>query len=100
MSQKDTNQKTTVSVLFVCMGNICRSPMAEGVFLSLLERHRLSERIMVDSAGTHAYDLGEAPDARARQTAMQRGIDLTNLRAERESSGETRWSRTVATFRG
>ncbi|HAO25656.1 MAG TPA: phosphotyrosine protein phosphatase, partial [Methylophaga sp.] len=52
-----------IKVLFVCMGNICRSPTAEGVFISLLKERGTSEKFLVDSAGTHAYHVGEPPDA-------------------------------------
>lgn len=68
-------------VLFVCMGNICRSPTAQGVFRGLLEREELYAVIETDSAGTHAYHAGEPPDRRARETALRRGIDLSDLRA-------------------
>jgi len=70
-------------VLFVCMGNICRSPTAEGVFRKLLEERAPELQIEVDSAGTHAYHLGEAPDPRACRAAQQRGVDLTKQRARR-----------------
>lgn len=70
-----------VKVLFVCMGNICRSPTAHGVFRGLVEREGLADVIEVDSAGTHAYHVGEPPDRRARETANRRGIDLGDLRA-------------------
>ena len=72
-----------VRVLFVCMGNICRSPSAEGVFLSLVEREGLVERIQIDSAGTHAYHVGEPPDSRAQSAALQRGIDISGQRARK-----------------
>ncbi|MBK1633711.1 phosphotyrosine protein phosphatase [Thiohalocapsa halophila] len=72
-----------VKVLFVCMGNICRSPTAQGVFRKLVEEAGLAEVIEIDSAGTHAYHLGEPPDPRARETALRRGIDLADLRARR-----------------
>lgn len=70
-------------VLFVCMGNICRSPTAEGVLrqAALVALPNIS--IEIDSAGTHAYHLGEAPDPRARRAAEARGIDLSSLRARR-----------------
>ena len=72
-----------VRVLFVCMGNICRSPSAEGVFASLVEREGLTEQIVIDSAGTHAYHVGEPPDPRAQNAALQRGIDISVQRARR-----------------
>lgn len=72
-----------VKVLFVCMGNICRSPTAQGVFRKLVEEAGLTEVIEIDSAGTHAYHIGEPPDPRARETALRRGIDLADLRARR-----------------
>ena len=59
------------------MGNICRSPTAHGVFAALVEREGLGERIEIDSAGTHAYHVGEPPDARAQETALKRGVDLS-----------------------
>ncbi len=70
-----------VKVLFVCMGNICRSPTAHGVFRQLVQDQGLADRIEIDSAGTHAYHVGEPPDRRARQTAARRGIPLDDLRA-------------------
>ena len=72
-----------VRILFVCMGNICRSPTAEGVFTSLLQAEGLSEFFEVDSAGTHAYHEGEPPDSRAGSAAHKRGIDLGHQRARR-----------------
>lgn len=69
-----------VKVLFVCLGNICRSPTAEGVFRHVVREAGLLERIYIDSAGTHAYHIGEPPDARAQQAAARRGIDLSRLR--------------------
>jgi len=74
-----------VRVLFVCMGNICRSPTAQGVFEKLVESHGLSSRILIDSAGTHAYHVGEPPDKRATQAARKRGIELGGQRARRVS---------------
>jgi len=70
-----------VRVLFVCMGNICRSPTAEGVFRKLVAEQGLEHIIEIDSAGTHAYHVGHEPDRRAQMAARQRGIDLSNLRA-------------------
>lgn len=63
------------------MGNICRSPTAQGVFRALIEREGLNELIEVDSAGTHGYHVGEAPDLRAQKAAARRGIDMSDLRA-------------------
>lgn len=73
----------SVNVLFVCMGNICRSPTAHGVFRALVEREGLAHRISIDSAGTHAYHVGNPPDRRAQATASGRGIDLSDLIARR-----------------
>lgn len=72
-----------VKVLFVCMGNICRSPTAEGVFRHLVKQAGLDDKIQIDSAGTHAYHVGEPPDARATAAAMNRRIDLTDQRARK-----------------
>ena len=70
-------------VLFVCMGNICRSPMAEGVFRHLIRQSGLDDVVKVESAGTHAFHVGEGPDGRAQATAAKRGYDITDLRARR-----------------
>lgn len=74
-----------IKVLFVCMGNICRSPTAEGVFNKLLDDLGTSDRFFVDSAGTHAYHVGESPDGRAQQTAHNRGVKLSDIRARKVS---------------
>ena len=68
-------------ILFVCMGNICRSPTAEGVFRHVVEREGMADRIHIDSAGTHAYHIGEPPDARSQAAAARRGYDLSTQRA-------------------
>ena len=68
-------------ILFVCMGNICRSPSAEGVFRRVLLQRAPDAAVEVDSAGTHDYHVGEPPDRRAIAAAHRRGIDLTGLRA-------------------
>jgi protein-tyrosine phosphatase len=78
----------SVKVLFVCMGNICRSPTAQGAFEQLVEKHELVGRIVIDSAGTHAYHIGEAPDVRATETAKRRGIDLSKQQARRVSAAD------------
>ncbi len=67
-----------VRVLFVCLGNICRSPMAEGFFLDLIEKKSKKNNFTVDSAGTGAYHVGELPDKRMRETAYGHGIHLTS----------------------
>jgi protein-tyrosine phosphatase len=77
-----------VKVLFVCMGNICRSPTAQGVFAHLVNSEELSDAIEVDSAGTYAYHVGEPPDERARATAMKRGVDLGGQRARRVAESD------------
>lgn len=69
-----------VKVLFVCMGNICRSPTAEGVFHRLVQNTGLEHKLLIDSAGTHDYHLGSPPDRRASAAAMTRGYDLSTLR--------------------
>lgn len=74
---------TTVKVLFVCMGNICRSPTAHGVFQSLVDEQGLEGVIQVDSAGTHSYHTGNPPDLRSQAMAQSRGVDLAGLRARR-----------------
>ena len=68
-------------VLFVCTGNICRSPTAEGVFRSLVKKQGLGGRIVIDSAGTHDHQLGQRPDPRALAAARRRGYELGKLRA-------------------
>jgi len=74
----DTNNSdsSSTSILFVCLGNICRSPLAEGVFLHLVAEAGLSERFQIDSAGTGAWHVGERPDARAEMVAHQHGVEL------------------------
>lgn len=68
-------------VLFVCLGNICRSPTAEGVFRARLEEAGLSERVAVDSCGTGGWHIGNPPDKRALTAARRRGFDIGALRA-------------------
>lgn len=69
------------AILMCCMGNICRSPTAEGVLRAELQAAGLSDRVELDSAGTHGYHVGRAPDARSQRAALQRGYDLSALRA-------------------
>ena len=70
----------TVRILFVCLGNICRSPTAEGVFRSLVAAKGLSDRVVIDSAGTGNWHIGSPPDRRSQAHALRRGIDLSGLR--------------------
>lgn len=72
-----------IKVLFVCMGNVCRSPTAEGVFRKHLQDQGLESRIQTDSAGTHGYHVGESPDPRTQRAAAERGYDLSDLRARK-----------------
>jgi protein-tyrosine phosphatase len=77
-------------ILFVCMGNICRSPTAEGVFRKMISDAGISELVKIDSAGTHAYHVNEAPDLRAQQAALKRGYDLAELRARQVTQEDFR----------
>ncbi|BCK87750.1 low molecular weight protein-tyrosine-phosphatase YfkJ [Sideroxyarcus emersonii] len=79
-----------VKVLFVCMGNICRSPTAEAVFRHYVEQEGLAGHIDIDSAGTHDYHIGEAPDARTQRAARQRGYDMSSLRGRQVEAGDFR----------
>ncbi len=77
-----------IKVLFVCMGNICRSPTAHGVFQAIVDEEGLGDAILVDSAGTHSYHVGSPPDLRSQATARERGLDLSGLRARRFVSSD------------
>jgi protein-tyrosine phosphatase len=72
-----------MKILFVCMGNICRSPTAHGLLLSLIRKQQLEHVIEVDSAGTHSWNIGSSPDLSSQKTAEKYGIDLSQLRARR-----------------
>jgi len=76
-----TKGASMTKVLFVCMGNICRSPTAHGVFRKLIAEAGLEQTVHVDSAGTHSYHVGEPPDVRAQQAARRRGVEIADLRA-------------------
>lgn len=80
--------KSPFRVLFVCMGNICRSPTAHAVFRRQVKEAGLADRIEIDSAGTHAYHVGEPPDRRSQQTAARRGIRMHDLRARQVDLGD------------
>ena len=77
-----------ISVLFVCTGNICRSPTAEGVFRELIAREKLVDRIDVASAGTHGWHVGNPPDPRSISAASLRGIDISTQRARQFKAGD------------
>lgn len=73
--------QATCKILFCCMGNICRSPSAEGVFRAMVDEAGLAGLVDIDSAGTHGYHVGEPPDTRAQRHAARRGYDLSRQRA-------------------
>lgn len=77
-----------IKVLFICMGNICRSPSAEGVFRDLINNNHLQNEFSIESAGTHAYHMDEAPDLRSQKAAKDRGIDLSSQRARKVIMGD------------
>jgi len=80
--------RAMIKVLFVCTGNICRSPTAEGVLRHMAESAGVGQRLVVDSAGTHGYHIGEPPDPRTVKAARARGIDLGGLRARKVSRAD------------
>ncbi len=77
-----------IGVLFVCMGNICRSPTAHGIFRQLVQDEGLEQQIEIDSAGTHAYHVGASADPRAQAAAVSRNIDLSDLRGRQVETGD------------
>ncbi len=79
---------STHKILFVCMGNICRSPTAEGVFRHKVEQANIADQFVIDSAGTHAYHIGDAPDLRSQEYARKRGIDLSTQRARQVQASD------------
>lgn len=81
---------SSVHVLFVCLGNICRSPTAHAVFQQLVDASGLGHAILVDSAGTGDWHIGKAPDVRATAAARKRGYDLSVLRARRVTAEDFR----------
>jgi len=83
MSAKPIN-----SILFVCLGNICRSPLAEGVFRAVLAEGGRAERILVDSAGTGGWHAGEAPDRRSIAVAASHGVDISRQKARKVAPGD------------
>jgi protein-tyrosine phosphatase len=79
-------ERRTCRILFVCLGNICRSPTAEGVLRHLIAREAPELGLEIDSAGTGNYHIGDPPDLRSQRAAMGRGIDLSGLRARQVST--------------
>ena len=77
-----------IKVLFVCMGNICRSPTAEGIFRQIVDSAELADKIFIDSAGTHSYHIGKQPDERAQAASLKRGINLSSLRGRQVKSAD------------
>lgn len=76
------------NILFVCMGNICRSPSAEGFFARALAGSAYADQVSIDSAGTHGYHVGQPPDSRAVETAQGFGVDISGLRARKVSADD------------
>lgn len=82
------NNKEKVGVIFICMGNICRSPTAEAVFRHCVEKAGLADVFHIDSAGTHDYHIGESPDSRTQQAAQRRGYEMGGLRGRQAEAGD------------
>jgi protein-tyrosine phosphatase len=85
-----------IGVLFVCLGNICRSPLAEGVFRQLVEAEGLSDRFEIDSAGTSSYHVGDPPDARTTEVAARRGVRLEHAARQLSPADLSRYHYVVA----
>lgn len=83
-----TQSQKKVSVIFVCLGNICRSPTAHGVFRQMVKEAGLEKSILIDSAGTAAYHVGKKADSRSIQVATKRGIEMNDLRARQVDLGD------------
>ena len=95
------SNKEKINVLFICMGNICRSPTAEAVFRHYVESAGLAESILIDSAGTHDYHIGDPPDRRTQRAARHRGYDMSSLRGRQiEASDFHRFDYVLAMDRG
>ncbi|WP_040050919.1 low molecular weight protein-tyrosine-phosphatase [Caballeronia concitans] len=78
----------SIAVCFVCLGNICRSPSAEAVMRDLVVKAKLTDRIIIDSAGTGDWHIGQPPDERAQRAAKKRGYDLSNLRGRQVAADD------------
>ncbi|GMR03827.1 MAG: low molecular weight protein-tyrosine-phosphatase [Gammaproteobacteria bacterium] len=81
---------TKIKILFVCLGNICRSPMAEGMFRQRIKEAGLEGLVEIDSAGTHDYNVGRPPDARAQMAALRRGANISRLRGRQTCAEDIR----------
>ena len=77
-----------INILFVCMGNICRSPSAEGFFATALQQSDYGDQVSIDSAGTHGYHVGHGPDSRAVDTAANFGVDIEHLRSRKVNTSD------------
>lgn len=77
-----------IAIIFVCMGNICRSPMAEGIFRREIAKAGLQDAVVIDSAGTHSYHIGKAPDPRAQSAIGRRGVDISDLRGRQVADAD------------
>ena len=85
-----------VKISFVCLGNICRSPLAQGVFQDLVNREKLNQKIFVSSAGTGSWHIGNLPDERMRQTAQSKGIQLESRAQQFQSKDFNRFNLVLA----
>ena len=85
-----------VKISFVCLGNICRSPLAQGVFQDLVNREKLNQKIFVSSAGTGNWHIGNLPDERMRQTAQSKGIQLESRAQQFQSKDFNRFNLVLA----
>jgi protein-tyrosine phosphatase len=85
-----------IGVLFVCLGNICRSPLAEGVFRDIVEREELGDRFRIDSAGTSDYHIGDAPDRRTVAEARSRGLELDHAARQMKDADLDRFDYIIA----
>ena len=90
------NEKPKISVLFVCLGNICRSPLAEGVFKYLVEDQGLTNQFLIDSAGTGSWHVGDRPDGRAALVAEQHGINLDSRARQIQDEDFSRFDYIIA----
>lgn len=99
--QRYNKAMESINVLFVCTGNICRSPTAEAVFRRHVREAGLEGLFNINSAGTHGYHIGDPPDGRAIATALRRGVDMRQIRARKVGPGDfSRFHHIIAMDRG